>query len=141
MKNLRNLRSALVALAVLFLATAAHAQTTKVAALVPFNFVAGDRAYPAGNYLFDNNGPILKVTNTEDTASTEMLLSQACEKSAPSEKTVVVFHQMGGAYFLQQIWVAGDTYGRELPRSKAETRLAQNHEKPESVIVAANIVK
>lgn len=45
---------------------------------------------------------------------------------------------MGGEYFLQQIWVAGQARGRELPRSKAEMRLAQNHGKPESVIVAAN---
>lgn len=138
---MKNLRSGLVALAVLFMATAAHAQQTRVKATVPFNFVAGDRAYPAGDYLLDNNGPILRVTNTEDAASTEILLSRACEKSAPSEKTVVVFRQMGGEYFLQQIWVAGETRGRELPRSKSEMRLAQNHEKSESVIVAANIVK
>jgi hypothetical protein len=138
---MKNLRSALVALAVLFMATAAHAQTSRVEATIPFNFVAGDRAYPAGDYLFDNNGIILRVSNTEDVASSEMLLSRACEKSAPSEKTVVVFHHMGGGYFLQQIWIAGDTRGRELPTSKSEVRLAQNHDKPGSVIVAANIVK
>lgn len=138
---MKNLRSALVALAVLFMATAANAQTTRVKATVPFNFVAGDRAYPAGDYLFDNDGTILKVTNTEDAASSEMLLSRPCEKSAPASKTVVVFHRMGGDYFLQQIWIAGDTRGRELPTSKSEIRLAQNHEKPESIIVAANILK
>jgi len=138
---MKNLRSALVAFTVLLMATAAHAQQTRVKATVPFNFVAGDRAYPAGDYLFSNNGTILQVTNTEDAASTEMLLSRPCEKSSPSEKTVVVFHQMGGNYFLQQIWVAGQAHGRELPTSKSEIRLAQNHEKPESVIVAANIAK
>lgn len=138
---MKNLRSALVALAVLFLATAAHAQTSRVKATVPFNFVAGDRAYPAGDYLFANNGPILKVSSTENASSSEMLQSLACEKSAPSEKTVVVFQRMGGEYFLQQIWIAGDTRGRELPPSKSERHLAQNHEKSEPVIVAANVVK
>jgi hypothetical protein len=48
---------------------------------------------------------------------------------------------MEGYYFLRQIWVAGDSRGRELPRSHSETQLAQNHEKAKSVIVAANIVR
>jgi hypothetical protein len=137
---MKNLRSALVALAVLFLANAAHAQTTKVAATVPFSFVAGDHAYPAGDYLFSSDGPVLRIINT-DNASDTMMLSQACENATRSDKTKVVFRQMGGDYFLEQIWVAGQAQGRELPISKTEIRLAQNHEKSKSVIVAANISK
>jgi len=135
---MKNLRSVLVALAVLLMTTAAHAQESKVAATIPFNFVAGDRAYPAGDYLFSNDGPVLEIISAEQSS---MMLSQACEKVAPSTTTKVVFSQMGGAYFLKQIWLAGDSRGRELPRSKWEIRLAQNHEKSEAVIVAANIVK
>ncbi len=47
---MKNLRSALLALTVLLLATAAHAQQTNVKADVPFDFVVGDRAYSAGEY-------------------------------------------------------------------------------------------
>jgi hypothetical protein len=137
---MKNLRSALVALAVLLMATAAHAQITKVTATVPFNFVAGDTAYPAGDYQFNNDGTVLRVAN-ENADDAGVILSHACQKMAPAESTTVVFDQMGGQYFLRQIWVAGSNWGRELPRSKHEIRLAQNHEKPESVIVAANIVK
>jgi hypothetical protein len=135
---MKNLRSALVALTVLLMATAAHAQQTRVTATVPFNFVVGDRAYPAGDYSFDNNGVVLKITNGEKTGG-DMVLSQACESAKPSAETKLVFDRMGGDYFLRQIWIAASSYGRELPRSRAETRLAQNHEKSESVIVAANI--
>jgi len=46
---------------------------------------------------------------------------------------------MDGYYFLRQVWVAGNARGRELPRSYTEFRLAQNYDKMESVIVAANI--
>ena len=136
---MKTLRSALVALAALFMTTAAHAQT--VQATVPFNFVAGDRAYPAGDYVISNSGAVLRIASTENPSSDELILSRACEKATPSDKTKVVFHQMGGEYFLHQIWVDGDTRGRELPKSKSEMRLAQNHEKSESVIVAANLVK
>ena len=135
---MKNLRSALVALAVLFIATAAHAQEAKVAATIPFNFVVGDRAYPAGDYLISNNGAVLKITGAEQTTIT---LSHACESPAPSATTKVVFRQMGGSYFLKQIWLEGELRGRELPRSESELRLAQNHEKTEPVVIAANIVK
>lgn len=138
---MKNLRSALVALAVLLMATAAHAQTTKVTATIPFNFVVGDRAYPAGDYQFNNDGTILRVANTELASVSDVILSHACQEARPSRNTRVVFDQMGGEYFLRQIWVAGSSWGRELPRSKSEIRLAQNHEKSESIIVAANLVK
>jgi len=48
---------------------------------------------------------------------------------------------MGENYFLSQVWVAGHLTGREFPRSRTEIRMAQNHEKAETVIVAANLVK
>jgi hypothetical protein len=138
---MKSLRSALVALTVLLVATAAHAQSAKVAGTIPFNFVAGDRAYPAGDYVISNDGSVLRIANTENMSNDELILSHACEKATPSDRTKLVFRQMGGEYFLHQIWVDGETRGRELPRSKTERQLAQNHEKSESIIVAANLVK
>ena len=135
---MKNLRSILAALFALFMATAAHAQQRTLSATVPFNFIVGDRAYPAGDYLFRNSDSVLKITNTEQ-AKTEVTLSNACESVTPSADTKLVFDRMGGYYFLRQIWVAGSFTGRELLRSRTEIRLAQNHEKQESVIVAANI--
>jgi hypothetical protein len=135
---MKNLRSILAALALLVMATAAHAQLPALSATVPFNFVVGNRSYPAGEYLFRNSDDILKITNAEQ-AKTEITLSKACESLRPSADTKLVFDTMGGYYFLRQIWVAGSSNGRELPRSRMEVRLAQNHEKQESVIVAANI--
>jgi hypothetical protein len=134
---MKNLRSILVALAVLLMATAAHAQQ-KLTATVPFNFVAGDHTYPAGDYTIGSDGVVLKITNAE---KTEVMVSQACESTKPSANTKLVFDSMGGSYFLRQIWVAGYSQGRELPRSHSEMQLAKNHEKSESVIVAANITR
>jgi hypothetical protein len=78
------------------------------------------------------------ITNAEQ-AKTDITLSNACESVTPSADTKLVFETMGGYDFLRQIWVVGYSSGRELPRSRTEVRLAQNHEKQESVIVAANI--
>jgi hypothetical protein len=137
---MKNLRSILAALAVLLMATAAHAQQTKVTATVPFNFVAGDRVYPAGDYTFSNNGTVLQITNVEQAAGV-ITMSQGCESLNPSANTKLVFQHMGGYYILRQIWVAGSPRGRELPRSHTEVQLAQNNSKSESVIVAANIIQ
>ena len=135
---MKNLRSILAALVVLLMATAAHAQQPTVTGTIPFNFVIGDRAYPAGDYVFRHSDNVIMITNAEQ-SKTEMAVSMACGGSTPSKNTKLVFERMGGYYFLRQIWVVGHSQGRELPRSRTEVRLAQNHEKPESIIVAANI--
>lgn len=135
---MKNLHSILASLALLLMATAAHAQQATLTGTVPFNFVVGDRTYPAGDYIFRNSGDVLKISNAEQ-SKTEMAVSNACGGSTPSKDSKLVFERMGGYYFLRQIWVVGYSQGRELPRSRTEVRLAQNHEKPESIIVAANI--
>jgi hypothetical protein len=135
---MKNLHSILASLALLLMATAAHAQQATLTGTVPFNFVVGDRTYPAGDYIFRNSGDVLKISNAEQ-SKTEMAVSNACGGSTPSKDSKLVFERMGGYYFLRQIWVVGYSQGRELPRSRTEVRLAQNREKPESIIVAANI--
>ena len=54
---MKNLRSILLALTVLLLATAAQAQTTRVQASIPFDFVVGDHAYSAGDCGWLRYGP------------------------------------------------------------------------------------
>jgi len=137
---MNKLRVGFIAIAAVLMATAAQAQTTKVEADVPFNFVVGDRAYPAGEYTLSNQGAVLRIESAEQT-SMAGVLTHACMEARPAKQTKLVFHRLGDTLFLYQIWVAGDNYGREFPRSKSEVRLAENHEKSENVIVAANLVR
>ena len=138
---MKNLRSILFVFAALLLATAVHAQSTNVTASVPFSFVVADREYPAGDYVVrsitDTGVPIL-IRNTDE-ADKGIVLSIPCSHSKPSSTTKLVFHRMGNAYFLYQIWEEGHTLGREFPISKTEVQLARNSTKPEVVIVAANL--
>jgi hypothetical protein len=137
---MKNLRSLLFALTVLLMATAAQAQTTNVKANVPFDFVVGDRAYPAGEYRLESmgNGIAIRIDNREQ-ATTGIALSGACSGSVPANSTKLVFHRVGDNYFLYQIWTEGNLSGREFSKSRAEVQLAQNHEKPGLAIVAANL--
>jgi hypothetical protein len=138
---MKNLRPILFALTVLLTAAAAQAQEAKVRAIVPFNFVVGDRAYPAGEYYLislDNSNGVVRIDSTQE-GSAAMVVSNSCSTTKPSEKTKLVFHRMGGSYFLYQIWTEGHFSGREFRRSSTEIKMAQNHLKPEDVIVAANL--
>ena len=140
---MKHLRSVLFVFTALLLATAAHAQSTNVTASVPFDFVVANQAYPAGDYavksISDTGVPIL-IRNSDE-AEKGIVLSGSCSSVKPSTTTKLVFHRMGGQYFLYQVWQEGNTTGREFPLSKREIQLARNSSRPEIVIVAANLTR
>ena len=138
---MKNLRSILLALTVLLLATAAQAQTTSVKASIPFDFVVGDHSYSAGEYTvrsMTQDGVAIRVDNADESAK-GITLSHPCKKAQPATQTTLVFERLGDNYFLYQIWTEGNSAGREFPMSKKEVQLAKNYSEPELVIVAANI--
>ena len=138
---MKNLRSILLALSVLLLATAAQAQTTNVKASIPFDFVVGDHAYSAGEYTvksLSQSSAAMRI-DSADESEKGMTLSNACQKAQPATQTTLVFQRLGDNYFLYQVWTEGNPLGREFPMSKAQVQLAKNNSKPELVIVAANI--
>ena len=140
---MKHLRSVLFVFTALLLATAAHAQSTNVTASVPFDFVVANQAYPAGDYAvksISNTGVPILIRNSDE-AEKGIVLSGSCSSVKPSTTTKLVFHRMGGQYFLYQVWQEGNTTGREFPLSKREIQLARNSSKPEIVIVAANLTR
>ena len=140
---MKTLRPVLVATFVaLLVATAAQGQHTNVRAVVPFAFVAGDRAYPAGEYSLKSlsaTGAVIRIDSEE--SGNNVIVSNTCGRALPAEKTKLVFHLRGGNYFLYQVWIEGNLSGREFPISHTEKMLAQNNEKPKVVIVAATIAR
>jgi hypothetical protein len=138
---MKNLRSILLALTVLLLATAAQAQTTSVKASIPFDFVVGDHAYSAGEYTvksISQSSPAIRIDNADESEK-GIALANACEKLQPATQTTLVFQRLGNNYFLYQIWTEGNSAGREFRMSKTQVQLAKNYGKPELVMVAANI--
>jgi hypothetical protein len=138
---MKNLRSILLALTVLLLATAAQAQTTNVKASIPFDFVVGDHAYSAGDYTvksLSQDSAAIRIDNADESEK-GITLSNVCSSGQPATGTKLVFQRLGSNYFLYQIWTEGNSLGREFRMSKTQVQLAKNHSKPELVIVAANI--
>lgn len=138
---MKSLRLALVAFAVLLVATTTRAQQTRVNADIPFDFVVGDRTYAAGEYSLKSvvdDGSVILIANMQTTASRNVG-SHPCASTTRSTQTKLVFRKMGDNYFLYQVWLEGSFSGREFPANRAEKLLAERHEKPEQTVVAANI--
>ena len=137
------LRSFLITLTVLLMAAAAYGQQTKVKANVPFDFYAGDKVYPAGEYTLNSmstNDAVVRIDGNPEVSSA-YLASNACANATPSTQTTLVFRRMGANYFLPKVWVAGNSQGREFPLTRTERLLVKNGTKAETITVAANVTK
>ena len=132
--------SFLLVAASLLLASAAQAQDMHVRANVPFDFTVGKTVLSAGTYDVTRLDLGSKVLMLRSENKSSMAIAHDCASALPSTKTVLVFRETPEGYALYQIWVQGDTTGREFPQPKAQSRLAQNG-KPAEVIIAANLVK
>ncbi len=131
-------------LSLLLVAGSAIAQTVHVRANIPFNFAVGNKTFPAGTYDVgtinhrDDKTLLLQARNGNESM---MVGSNAAESLVPANKTKLVFNQYGSRYFLSQIWVNGETRGRQLPKTSREKEmardLAQNLERGQVEIVAS----
>lgn len=134
------LRSAVLGLGLLLAVSAASAQDSGVKANIPFEFVAGDQVLPAGEYLITREGSSGQVLLIRSNDHNEAKFATAfnCSSARPANSTRLVFHTMGGRYYLYQVWRQGFDQGRELPKSKTELRLAKNGDASREFILAAN---
>ena len=124
----------------LLLAAPALAQTASMKVNVPFDFIVNGKTLPAGEYRVDGlstSTSTIAIRNTEQSAKL-MALTNGCESTEAAEASKLVFHRYGGQYFLAQVWSAGSSEGRELPRSRAEREVASNYQPaPQLVAIAA----
>jgi hypothetical protein len=140
---MHRLRSAVLGLGLLLAVSATKAQETGVKANIPFNFVVGNQMLPAGEYTIMNQGAVNQTVliRSDEQKAVMFSLIQPCSSSQPSAKTKLVFHALGGRYFLYQIWTQGNYAGRQIPKSQAEVELAKNNVATGEFVLAARLVR
>ena len=114
-------------MAMTFVATARVAQAQEIMRVnIPFDFVAGDRALPAGEYTVAVSGPLhtLILNDRKDSASA-ILDSQAVRAADAQSQSKLIFNRYGDRYFLSQVWSEGNYSGRQLFKSAREKEMAQ----------------
>lgn len=111
----------LVMLSLLLSATGAFAQSG-VTANVPFNFTVGNSQMAAGCYTIATLES-MNVAAIRDCKRTASAYS-SIQKGYPQDKNPkLVFHHLGGQYFLTEVRGLGGNMGLTLPTSKLEKEL------------------
>ncbi|HEX2715327.1 MAG TPA: hypothetical protein VHM88_24370 [Candidatus Acidoferrales bacterium] len=132
---------AIVTLLALFIIAAAglgHAQQS-VMVNIPFEFVVGDRTLPAGDYDIQRPAtgrPEVLLIHRTDGSASAIVLTMPVEANDWQPESKLLFNRYGDRYFLSQIWTAGERFGRELYKSRAEKELASMETKREVTLVA-----
>lgn len=124
----------------LALASSAQAQQLHLKATVPFDFVIGTQAFPAGDYDIQNATQYTLVIDNGSEKGRRLVMPLSATSQERAKNSVLVFHRVGDSYYLYQIWIQGNTLGREFVQPKAEMRLARNGAKAEDVKVAATLI-
>ena len=93
---------------------------------IPFNFTAGEKAFPAGKYVIERiwkTSDTVWVIRRKDNVGKAMLMTRPVRANEAQQETRLVFHRYGELYFLSEIWTPGDQTGRRLQTSERERAL------------------
>jgi len=96
---------------------------------IPFDFMVGDKTFPAGTYTFAEHGITLGtfVIRSLDGRTSVMVITRGVQGSLTRpDETKLVFNRYGDLYFLAQSWIVGEIEGREFLKSKTESEVAMN---------------
>lgn len=107
---------------------------------VPFKFVVGNRAVPAGDYVVrtaSTNGMILNISNSDAKVNLMSMVS-AADAGKGSGTYALMFHQYGDRFYLWGMRLDNSGTVFKLPESKAEKELqAQNVPAAETTLTAS----
>jgi hypothetical protein len=131
---------------VFVLAAPLAAQTVRLKANIPFEFVASQRTLPAGEYSVDSislSAPSIMCIRSEDSHYGVFVLSSPL--GGPGYMTRgearLVFHRYGNQYFLSEVWGGYLHDGLLIPMTKVERALTETamSRNPETVVILAQL--
>ena len=123
------------------LAAPLAAQTIRVTASVPFEFMVAGRSLPAGDYTVDTLSSDIKVVRVSNSSSAVVSMAQGATANSKerSGQALLIFHRYGDQYFLARIVDGRGELGLEIPASHTERELfnTASLEKFETIAVLA----
>jgi hypothetical protein len=93
----------------------------KLIAQVPFDFVVAEKTLRSGEYhvrAINQAGDAISIKSVD--GDQVLRLSSPRMRSGRQMSAKLVFHRYGNTYFLSQIWMAGESTGRELAKTRGE---------------------
>jgi len=118
----------IVAIAFATAVVSANAQSTRIlVSNVPFEFVVGDKALPAGEYRISSVfGKALTIQSADANDSATRLAIEIQPRNNRQQRRLV-FHKYGERYFLAEVWSSADSMGRKLLKSRQERAIEREN--------------
>jgi hypothetical protein len=142
MKKRLFVMTSLLVLSILAASRVARAQENMLVD-VPFAFVAGQAALPAGEYRINlaASRSALLLIPVDNPGASAFVVTMPTQANGPSSDSKLVFHRYGNRYFLSECWSAGSSSGRQLRKSarEKEIALAASIQNPEQVTLTARL--
>jgi hypothetical protein len=126
MKTRALVMAAVMALTAMAATRVAQAQEA-MAVNVPFDFVAGSKTLPAGEYTVKISAPThsMILISRKDATTSAFISTNAAVSNMPQSESKLVFNRYGDRYFLSQVWSEGNSQGRQLLKTAREKEIAQ----------------
>jgi hypothetical protein len=144
MKNHVSMIAAAV-VAGLLIVLAAQGQTSStphLTATIPFEFSAGERVWPAGEYTVSflnatSSNRVLRLTRKDGRS---LVIQTHDVIGNVRDEGRLVFRRYGEKYFLSQAWLPADNTGLDIAKSRAEKVMKQQlaAEKVRTTTIALN---
>lgn len=101
---------------------------TTIDANIPFQFVAGNKTLPAGKYVIrqvddTENSPNSILIRSADGKTTAVFNTTNAGQTNPAKQSEIIFDNVGGTYFLSQIFAEGENGGLQAVESKKEKKM------------------
>jgi hypothetical protein len=113
------------------------AQSADLRATIPFNFHAGDRLMPAGEYLVHLQGPVVIVRPEAGPGPASALLTYGIGQSLHAPRNARLdFNCYGSEYFLAAVWDSYSQDGRQIQPTPRQKELAKLGDAPAKAMVA-----
>jgi hypothetical protein len=110
-----------------------RAQDVYLQAAIPFDFHAGDKLMPAGEYTIHEQGPVVFLRTWDKPGP--ILMTFGVSNRGPYPKAQLNFNRYGSEYFLTAIWDSYSQDGRQVPQTDREKELAKQGNVPVPAVV------
>ena len=127
---------ALFGMGLLLATSSAYAQTINLKADIPFDFVVGKITLPSGEYTIRSFNADQTLSIGGSAHNPVLFLAKRCSSPSPSAQSKLVFARYGERYFLSEMWIEGNSTGRQLLKSRREVRVAENQAAQPVVVLA-----
>jgi len=134
LKNRASVYISSLALALVCSALPAQMLSSRAKVDVPFAFQVGSTHFAAGTYILSS--PQEHVLYVQGGKRSAFSISSHEWSQTPARSSEVIFHRYGNQYFLNAVWMQGETDHLTCPPSKAEKEARRSLRNDERASVA-----